>query len=59
MSSKQLKEALVSIAVGVIIYILTEAIEILKQMDLSQIDSLVSSVSGSAWYAIKRVIHIT
>ena len=59
MSKERIKDALIAIAVGAVITILTQLLELLKEIDFGAIGDVVASVSGMSTYIIKKWAKIS
>lgn len=57
MDKERLKEALISLVIGILIAIFSTALDILKDMDPTSINNLISSAAGTIAYILQRVKH--
>lgn len=55
MTKERLREALISIAIGLIISILSTAIELLKEVDTGTAGNAISSLAGMIAYHLQRL----
>lgn len=55
MTRERLIEALISVGIGLLIALMSAAIEILKEIEFSTANELVSSGSGMLAYTLQRI----